>query len=142
MSTNSKIGIQLECGKIRSVSCHWDGNHKSVGKMLHEHYQDKEKVEKLIALGSLSYLEPEVDIPEGIKHSFNNPAEGITVAYFRDRKEGIRPSVTNHNSKEDFLYGLSYLFTKEGIWVIGTVFDDGIREQRLEDVLKLEGIIQ
>ena len=71
MSTNSKIGIQLECGKIRSVSCHWDGHYKTVGKMLHEHYQDKAKVEKLIALGSLSYLEKEVDIPEGVTHNFD-----------------------------------------------------------------------
>ena len=140
MSTNSKIGIQLECGKIRSVSCHWDGQHKSVGKMLHEHYQDKEKVEKLIALGSLSYLAEEVDIPEGIKHSFNNPAEGITVAYHRDRGEKFH--TTYYINKEEFLGGLSYLFTKEGVWVIGTAFDDGNSEQRLEDVLKLEGIIQ
>lgn len=139
MSTNSKIGIQLECGKIRSVSCHWDGHHKTVGKMLHEHYQDKAKVEKLIALGSLSYLEKEVDIPEGVTHNFNKPAEGITVAYHRDRKQGFKASVANYDSKEKFLGGLSYLFTKEGVWVVGTVFEG---EQRLEDVLKEEGIIQ
>jgi hypothetical protein len=137
MSTNSKIGIQLECGKIRSISCHWDGHHKTVGKMLHEHYQDKAKVEKLIALGSLSYLEKEVDIPEGITHNFNKPAEGITVAYHRDRGEKFHTSY--FISSEDFLGGLSYLFTKEGVWVIGTTFGG---EQRLEDVLKGEGIIQ
>lgn len=137
MSTNSKIGIQSECGKIRSISCHWDGHHKTVGKMLHEHYQDKEKVEKLIALGSLSYLEKEVDIPEGITHNFNKPAEGITVAYHRDRGEKFHTS--HYISSEEFLGGLSYLFTKEGVWVVGTVFDG---EQRLEDVLKQEGIIQ
>lgn len=139
MSTNSKIGIELECGKIRSVSCHWDGHHKTVGKILHEHYQDKAKVEKLIALGSLSYLEKEVDIPEGVTHNFNKPAEGITVAYHRDRKDGFSPSVTNYDTKEKFLGGLRYLFTKEGVWVVGTVFEG---EQRLEDVLKEEGIIQ
>ena len=139
MSTNSKIGIQLECGKIRSVSCHWDGHHKTVGKILHEHYQDKAKVEKLIALGSLSYLEKEVDIPEGVTHNFDKPAEGITVAYFRDRNEGFKASVTNYDSKEKFLGGLRYLFTKEGVWVVGTVFEG---EQRLEDVLKVEGIIE
>lgn len=137
MSTNSKIGIQLECGKIKAVSCHWDGQHKTVGKMLHEHYQDKAKVEKLIALGSLSYLEKEVDIPEGVTHNFNNPAEGITVAYHRDRGEKFHAS--HFISSEEFLGGLRYLFTKEGVWVVGTVFEG---TQTLEDVLKLEGIIE
>jgi hypothetical protein len=136
MSTNSKIGIQLECGKIKSISCHWDGYHAGVGKMLHEHYQDKAKVEKLIALGSISSLEEEVDLPEGIKHDFNNPKDDITIAYHRDRGEDLH--FTFFDSKEKFLTGLSYLFTKEGDWIIGNAFDG---EQRLEDVLKLKEII-
>lgn len=49
-------------------------------EMLKEHYKDREKVEKLIALGDISVLDEEVDIPNGVEHSFEKPHEGITVA--------------------------------------------------------------
>lgn len=55
--------------------------------MLKEYYTDREKVEKLIALGDISSLGEEVDIPKGVEHTFENPHEGITVAYHRDRGE-------------------------------------------------------
>jgi len=43
--------------------------------MLKEHYKDREKVEKLIALGDISSLGEEVDIPNGVEHSFEKPHE-------------------------------------------------------------------
>lgn len=45
------------------------------------------KSKSLIALGDISCLEEEVDIPNGVEHSFEKPHEGITVAYHRDRGE-------------------------------------------------------
>lgn len=92
MATRSNIAILKPAdskGKhvVEFIYCHWDGYPDGVGKTLQEYYQDTEKVEKLIKLGDISFLEKEVDIPEGVIHSFEAPAPGITVAYGRDRGE-------------------------------------------------------
>ena len=61
MSTRSRIGIEDEHG-IRSVYCHYDGaasfgqNEHCVGKVLSEHYVDREKVERLLDRGDLTSL--------------------------------------------------------------------------------------
>lgn len=81
MATRSFIGKRLPNGKIIGVYCHYDGYPTGVGRTLKEHYTDPAKVDSLIALGALSYLAPEV----GERHDFNNPREGWTVAYARDR---------------------------------------------------------
>jgi hypothetical protein len=80
-------------------------------------------VEALIALGSISSLAPETEIPEGVEHNFETPAEGITVAYNRDRGETL--DIKHHDSVGDFInsdieeYG--YVFTAAGEWL----FADG-----------------
>jgi len=118
MATRSRIGIENADGSVQSVYCHWDGYPSNNGQILHDHYQDRDKVEKLIALGSISSLDKEIDAPEG--HTFENPASGVTVAYHRDR--GETHSVKNNISSKAFFmqdieeYG--YLFTKENKWVI------------------------
>ena len=87
MSTRSYIGIRNSDKSIRCIYCHWDGYLENNGKILFENYKDKEKIEALLALGDLSSLDKEVAPPEGVEHSFDHPAEGITVAYHRDRGE-------------------------------------------------------
>lgn len=87
MATRSTITMKLENGKYRSIYCHWDGYLSNNGRLLLEHYTDAEKISKLLLLGSLSFLEKEIDIPEGSGHSFDNKVPGITVAYHRDRGE-------------------------------------------------------
>ena len=74
-----------------------------------------EKVEKLIALGDISCLEEEVDIPNGVEHSFEKPHEGITVAYHRDRGERgcERRTTTLKQFAKDIEY--AYLY-KDGKW--------------------------
>ncbi len=88
MATSSTIWIKTEKG-FRGIYCHFDGYNSGVGEMLRTHYTDKSKIENLINLGSLSYLEPKFEIPAGISHSFNHPAKDITVAYHRDRGEDL-----------------------------------------------------
>lgn len=118
MATRSRIGIQNEDGSVRSIYCHWDGYPSNNGQILQDHYQDRAKVEKLIELGSISSLAKEVDAPEG--HTFEDPADGVTVAYHRDRGED--KSIKRNVSAEAYFmqdieeYG--YLFTKENVWVI------------------------
>jgi len=120
MATRSRIGIENVDGTISSIYCHWDGYPKNNAVLLERHYQNREKVEKLINLGSISYLAPLVE-PTTETHSFNSPEDDVVVAYHRDRgEEYIGPRVDN--SKEDYLssdleeYG--YLYTLEGEWLV------------------------
>ena len=123
MATRSRIAIEDQTGKVRSIYCHWDGYLSNNGRILLQHYKTQEKVESLIALGSISSLEPETEIPEGVEHNFKTPAEGITVAYNRDRGETL--DIKHHDSVGDFInsdieeYG--YVFTAAGEWL----FADG-----------------
>ena len=69
MSTNAAIGMTMPDGTIKAVYLHWDGyiSDDGAGETLAEHYKDRAKVEKLIALGFLSSLGAEVDPdPAGI----------------------------------------------------------------------------
>jgi hypothetical protein len=56
MGTRSRIGIELPDHSVVSVYCHWDGYPEGNGKILVEHYQDREKVMDLIDGGSMSSL--------------------------------------------------------------------------------------
>lgn len=119
MSTNSKIAIEKETGEITAIYCHWDGYHSHNGAILKEAYSTKERVEELIALGSLSSLEKRTSPNEGESHSFSFPQNGVTVAYHRDRgEEFMQESFTSQEEffKENPHYFVLYLFTREGKW--------------------------
>jgi hypothetical protein len=117
MATRSRIAIERPDGSVSSIYCHNDGYPEYNGKVLHEHYQDREKVERLIGLGDISYLEEKVE-PAG-QHTFNSPESGVVVAYHRDRGEDLRKA--NHTDRVDYVEGdieeFGYLFTKENEWV-------------------------
>ena len=55
MSTNAHIGIYRGKNKVEFIYLHWDGYPSYALEMLKEHYKNREKVEKLIALGDISY---------------------------------------------------------------------------------------
>ena len=94
---------------------HWDGYPSYALAMLKKHYKDIDKVEKLIALGDISALDEEVDIPAGIGHSFDNPHEGITIAYGRDRGESGCGSKTT--TLKEFASDIEYAYLyKDGKW--------------------------
>ena len=100
MGTRSRIGIQMEDDTIRSIYCHWDGYPSHNGKLLLEHYNTDEKIHELIKLGSLSSLHESIEKPKG--HSYDNPIEGYTVAYHRDRFQNWnngKPFKVTHNEK-------------------------------------------
>jgi len=120
MATRSRIAIEHPDGSIESIYCHWDGYPENNGVLLREYYRDREKVEKLIALGDISYLEREVDPDPDEDHTFVNPQTGVVVAYRRDRGEK-RSGTGRHASQLGYFqsdieeYG--YLFTKEDKWI-------------------------
>jgi hypothetical protein len=118
MATRSRIAIETPDGIVKSIYCHWDGYPEGNGVRLREHYQDRKKVEELIKLGSLSYLEVEVH-PTG-PHSFERPQSGVTVAYHRDRGEELAKAELHASQLgyfESDVEDYGYLFTKENEWV-------------------------
>jgi len=118
MSTNSNIGIRYENGKIDSIYCHWDGYPEYNGRILNESYNKLEKVQELIELGDISslrhHIAPVTDNPSN--HTFDNPHEGVTVAYHRDRGEPL--CVTRDCCEDEFKdQQYSYLFdVVENCW--------------------------
>ena len=54
MSTNARIGINLEDGTILSAYHHWDGYPEWLGVILKQEYNTKEKVAELIDGGNMS----------------------------------------------------------------------------------------
>ena len=96
MSTRSLIGIQRDKDKFECIYCHSDGYLSYNGAMLLDHYSDKEKVEKLLKLGSISLLERKLEPNPEQEHSFcfNKRQEDVVVAYTRDRGDEMEPSVT------------------------------------------------
>jgi hypothetical protein len=139
MATRSRIAIETGDGTVKSVYCHWDGYPSNNGRILLEHYKDREKLEKLINLGALSSLAPEVDIPEGVEHNFENQVKGICVFYGRDRGETGVEAMTHENPKA-FLrsdveeYG--YLLTLEGEWL----FCNGHKNSSTRDFVRLDEV--
>ena len=92
MSTRSLIIRKNEEGKYESIYCHWDGYPECNGVILYNHYNNPERVKKLISLGDLSslnvFIEPETR--EGYmeyEHTFDKPQPNTCVFYGRDRGE-------------------------------------------------------
>ena len=56
MGTRSRIGYELPNHSVVSVYCHWDGYVEGNGKILVEHYQNRDDVKQLIDGGSMSSL--------------------------------------------------------------------------------------
>jgi len=56
MGTRSRIGYELPDHSVVSVYCHWDGYVEHNGKILVEHYLNRDDVKELIDGGSMSTL--------------------------------------------------------------------------------------
>ena len=125
MGTRSRIGV-MHGNNCKSVYCHWDGYLDYNGRLLLEHY-DSSKANHLVALGDLSSLKPNVFVPEGVEHSFEKPAENITVFYGRDRGETGTEWKTD-TTFEAFLERVDncgaeyYYIMKDGEWYVGNVY--------------------
>ena len=89
MSTRSYICIEKENGDIQGVYCHSDGYLTYNGAMLIDHYNEREKVEKLISLGDLSILCENIEPDPTKPHSFDydKRQRNVCVFYGRDRNE-------------------------------------------------------
>lgn len=126
MATRSRIGLMLEDGTIKHSYCHFDGYPAGVGHTLLENYSDIDKSQELLSFGDMSYLAPKVN-PDGI-HNFNNPENGVTVFYNRDRAETNVDSVTT--TMDEYLSakyssGIDYLYMfKDGNWFFRNAYEN------------------
>lgn len=125
MSTRSRIGIEDgETGKVRSIYCHFDGYPMGVGRTLVEHYRNRDKVEELIELGSISILGAEI----GEKQDFDNRdrEKDWTLAYGRDRGEPDVEAVESADAEAYYAVAQEgweeycYLY-RQGVWFVTEV---------------------
>jgi len=141
MSTRSIIAIKNPDMTVSGVYCHFDGYPSGVGSILFEHYQDEENVKELIALGALSSLGERISPNPDNEHSFDNPVDGVTVAYHRDRGEELRPAKTWINQdamlkETPNTHWAEFCYLWAGSWYVG---DCGSGKwYLLSDVLKKE----
>jgi len=121
MAIRSRIAIENQDGTVQSIYCHWDGYVNGVGKTLFEHY-DREKLKSLIELGDISSLGILLE-PTDPNHTFENPQQGVTIAYCRDRGEDFHSTgylnveglfENGFNSGEEYVYCLN----RDGIWLV------------------------
>ena len=89
MSTLSFICKSLPNNTVVGVYCHYDGYPSGVGATLSTHYTTTPRVDALLSLGSISQLHPRLVPDLGDTHTFDNPANNVTVAYHRDRGEAM-----------------------------------------------------
>jgi len=120
MSTKSTITIssnkEYNDFGYKTIYCHFDGYPSGVGAMLLKHYDTPEKVEALIALGSLSCLRERIAPTADENHSFKEPVNDVTVAYHRDRCESM--VISHYDTLSDLTQDLeeyNYLF-EDGRW--------------------------
>ena len=124
MSTNSRIGKLLPDGRVRAITCHWDGYVESgVGEDLLKYYSDSSKVDSLLDLGNLSALGKEI----GEKQNFNDPSKinrDWCLAYERDRgKSGMESKIVKlEEFQSDLNWPYLYLF-KEGEWTFRDTYN-------------------
>ena len=148
MSTRSYIVIEKkrESGEkfYEGVYCHSDGYPSHNGQILFNHYQDRTKVEKLISLGDLSFLDERIEPTEGSGHNFeySEREAGVCVFYSRDRGEtGVEAKeVTLEELAGDIWIEYTYIYTLDGEWKV-FAYDHLDKIAKLEDALKNEDIL-
>jgi len=121
MGTHAAIIARRRDGLWGSSYVHWDGYPSHTGVKLHQHYNTQEKVEGLLALGDLSYLDDEMTVPAG--HTFATPVKGYTIAYARDDGRDLNvvadPSLITALTRYEDTYVEWVYIWRDGVWVFG-----------------------
>lgn len=141
MGTRSRIGV-MHGDIVKSVYCHWDGYYDHNGRILLEHYNSS-KANQLVALGDMSTLRKEIEIPEGTEHSFDKSNDDITVFYGRDRGEENTSWKVAHSFNEflgqvEGCGGEYYYIMKDGVWYAGKMYgSNALQLAALEELLEV-----
>ncbi len=105
-------GKDVKAGQVIHIYSHNDGYPDHIVPTLSEYYNTEEKAIELISHGNISSLADSCEKPEG--HTFENPTEGHTTYYGRDRGEDDQEFEIGNweESKNDEEYG--YIFENGG----------------------------
>lgn len=148
MASRCFIGIKRTDGSVEFISCHYDGYIEATGRTLLEHYQEKEKIESLIKLGNISILRENIEAKNGEDHSFEEPAEDVTIAYHRDRNEELHiykaDSVAEFQKMIDKSW-MEYVYLydeKKSQWYVNDMMDYKLDQMKnLDDAVEEEMMI-
>lgn len=104
------------------------------GVKLLEHYNTPDMVDKLLDMGDLYMLEPKLEPMPGLQHSYENPQDGVTIAYQRDWGETDMDAQIHTLEELDSDGGMIefiYIFDQSNQW---KYFQGGYLEEGLRDV--------
>jgi hypothetical protein len=88
MATRSHIGIRNDDNTVSYVYCHWDGYPEHNGKILLNHYNNKEILNTLLNNGNMSSLGEQIDPSPDSPHTFSGKRQdNVCIFYFRERNE-------------------------------------------------------
>jgi hypothetical protein len=110
MGTRSNIAVLELDGTVEMIYVHWDGYIEHNGVMLHKHYNDEDKARELVSKGNISTLAERIAPFSYESHSWDDPEQGVTVFYGRDRKdpeqEAVKYDTLDEATKdmEEFMY--------------------------------------
>ena len=131
MGTRSRIGYELPDHTVVSVYCHYDGYVDHNGRVLVEHYTDRDAVKDLIDGGSMSSLRTthlwvtaavrteDGDIARDMDGNLvYSPTRDAQPLYHTERGDELE---VDHTSFDEFVSGNSgeeyaYLFDLNGNW--------------------------
>ncbi len=147
MATRSTIALEYADGTVDKIYCHWDGYLDNNGVILFNNYKDPFKVQRLMDLGDVSSLGPDI----GDKHDFDCPHKygtpeyqqrqddkrEVTTFYGRDRGE----TGTGAQRYKDFadyrknaqFEEYNYILRRDGNWYVEFYGDfDGLLSEAFE----------
>jgi len=138
MATRSYICRENGDGTYTCVYCHFDGYLTHNGAMLLDHYNTKERVDRLMELGFMSGLQPEIEPNPTKPHTFEEPQPGVTLFYNRDRGERREDNEAQTLSLEaiddpESWIDYCYVYGKDGKW---RYFECGKLKDGLRDLQK------
>ena len=136
MATRSTIALEFADGTVEQVYCHWVGYLEHNGQILLKHYSDPFKLQRLIDLGAISSLGPEI----GEKQDFDKrdtQNDNWSLIYARDRGEEL----VKHKFKDFADYKANaqdeeynYILRTDGKWYVEFYGEfDGLLEQAIMD---------
>lgn len=120
MATRSYILKENDDGTYTGIYCHHDGYLTYNGAMLLDHYNTKDRVEKLLSMGNVSVLDTTIEPYPGIAHDFESRQDGVSLFYKRDgeSKENEDAEIVSIHDIDDPSSWIEYcyIFGKDNKW--------------------------
>ena len=129
MATRATIA-KLDDNGVKAIYLHSDGYLEHAGKILDQHYQDKDKVNELLAHGDVSFLDENIGVKIDFMDYKTRYANKQCKFYHRDRGEDRKEAATLNNENEliefatekcdaEYIYMFAY-----GSWYVYDVYNN------------------